>query len=497
MPESVAEETRRRGQPAAPARKLSWFLAIAALLHLPLTPLGPLLGLLSLLHWPSPEPPPDSLNSIPVSLLSPEEMEQLGLGTPPPPAPPPEAAEPKAEDEAPAEPAPPKPKPKPKPRPKPAVRYDGGALESDAGAKPAATPPDGGVRPMASAVAAATPPDGGAPAEPKSKPDPLALAGKAASVADPNANVRFLLLNDRIRALPIAPRIGQLVARLPQWRSFFGPAGLDPIRDIKGIYVAGPQFRVSDEVVVVVSYNVTAAVMHKAVDGIVNHPPKGEWLDAPIPAARAHADRADRIFVLPKSKIVLMVPPHLKDDAIAKAPRMAFPAVGGDAAVVAFVAKPWRALMGLRLPVDVPHSIASVSLSLSPTADGGAVLHVDAVDESPEVARDDAALLTRAINTMTQQNVGALGALLFGGQTLSLIEPVELKALGKSIRGDATITPRQLERLLGFAEGWVDAITGGPPPLPGPVTPAQGTGSRRPAPAPTSAPRPARVTPTP
>lgn len=461
MPESVAEETRRRGPRAARPRKLSWFVLIAAVLHLPLTPLGPLLGLLSLLHWPTREPPPDALNAIPVSLLSPEEMDQLGLGATPPAPPPPEAIEPKSDEGAPVEP-PPKPKPKPRPKPKPKPVEDGGVTAPDGGA-----PPEPHPRPVASAASAAAGGDAGAPPEPKTKPDPLALAGKAASVADPNANVKLLLLNDRIRALPIAPRIGQLVARLPQWRSFFGPAGLDPIRDIRGIYVAGPQFRVSSDVVVVVSYNVSQATMHKAVDGIVNHPPKGEWLDAPLPVARAHADRAERIFVLPKSKIVLMVPPHLKDDAIAKAPRMAFPAIGGDAAVVAFVANPWRALMGLRAPVEIPRSIASVSLSVSPSADGGAVLHIDATDDSPEDARSHAALLTQAINAITQQNVGALGALLFGGQTLSLVEPVELRAVGKSIRGDATITPRQLERLLGFAEGWVDAITGGPPPLPG------------------------------
>jgi len=449
---------------------------------LPLTPLGPLLGLLSLLHWPSREPPPDALNAIPVSLLSPDEMDQLGLGAAAPAPPLPAAAEPKTDDEGPAEPPPPKPKPRPKAKPKPKpVEADGGIGAPDGGVPPksAVTPPDAGPRPVASASASASVGhgDAGAPPEPKAKPDPLALAGKAASVADPNANVKLLLLNERVRSLPIAPRLGQLIARLPQWRSFFGPAGLDPIRDIKGIYVAGPQFRVSTDVVVVVSYNVPQSTMRKAVDGIVNHPPKGEWLDAPLPVARAHADRADRIFVLPKSKIVLMVPPHLKDDAIAKAPRMTFPAIGGDAAVVAFVAKPWRAVMGLPIPVDIPHSIAQVSLSVSPTADGGAILHVDATDESPETARSDAALLTQAINALTQQNVGALGALLFGGQTLSLIEPVELRASGKAIRGDATVTPRQLERLLGFAEGWVDAITGGPPPLPGDL---RAPGSKRP-----------------
>jgi hypothetical protein len=474
MPEAVAPETHRRGRATARPQRLAWFIAAAVFLHLPLTPLGALIGLLSLLHWPSREPPPESLNAIPVSLLSPEEMEQLGLKEAPPA--PPEAAEPKAAEEAAAEPPPVPPKPKPKPKPRP-VATDGGPAAPDAGV---AHPPVEHPHPMASAAGdAGAPVAGHGPAA----SDPLALAGKAASVADPNANVRLLLLNDRIRSLPIGPRIGQLVARLPQWRSFFGPAGLDPIRDIKGIYIAGPQFRVSAEVVVVLSYNVSQATMHKAVDGIVNHHPKGEWLDAPIPVARAHADRAERIFVLPKSKIVLMVPPHLKDDAISKAPHMAFPSVGGEAALVAFVAKPWRATMGLRVPVEIPRTIASVSLSLSPTSDGGATLHVDATDASPEAAQADAATLTQAINAVTQQNVGALGALLFGGQTLSLIEPVDLRAVDKSIRGDAKITPRQLERLVGFAEGWVDAITGGPPPPTGGVGGSPGE-TPRPGPSP-------------
>jgi hypothetical protein len=294
----------------------------------------------------------------------------------------------------------------------------------------------------------------------------MALVGKAASVADPNANVKLLLMNDRIRNLPIAPRIGALVARLPQWSSFFGPTSLDPIRDIERLYVAGPQFRVSADVVAVLEYQVPQTAMRRAIDAIVRREPKGEWLHSKIPAARARADRAERVFVLPKSKVLLMVPPYLVDDALEKASQLALPAVGGNAAVVAFVSSPWRALGGLRLPLEVPKSIASVALSVTPSEDGGAVLHLDAVDESNDAAKEHAALLTAAINAVTQQDVGAIGALFFGGHTLSLVEPIELKADAKTIRGDARITPRQLDRLLGFAEGWVDSITGGPPAVP-------------------------------
>ena len=40
-----------------------------------------------------------------------------------------------------------------------------------------------------------------------------------------------------------SPRIGRLVTRLPQWSSFFGPTGLDPIRDLDTLYVAGTDAR--------------------------------------------------------------------------------------------------------------------------------------------------------------------------------------------------------------------------------------------------------------
>src|SRR5689334_14683312 len=98
MAETVATETRRRGPETAPSR-IGRFLALALALHLPLTPIGPLLGLLALLAHGNRELPEEHLNSIPVSLLSDEDMEQLGMKAPeaPPPSPaPPTAPEPDA-----------------------------------------------------------------------------------------------------------------------------------------------------------------------------------------------------------------------------------------------------------------------------------------------------------------------------------------------------------------------------------------------------------------
>src|ERR1041385_8924695 len=86
MGEPVAVETRERGSSDAHRRRLVWFLVGSALLHLPLTPLAALVGLLALLHVPEKAPPAERLNAIPISLLSPDEMAALGA---PPAEPPP------------------------------------------------------------------------------------------------------------------------------------------------------------------------------------------------------------------------------------------------------------------------------------------------------------------------------------------------------------------------------------------------------------------------
>ena len=440
MPSKVVQRTQWRGQPDTTRRRLVGLLALSVLFHVPLTPIAALLGLLTLL-FPQDEQAAaaEQIEAIPVSLLSAEELEQLGGKAAEP--------QPKAAEPAPA-----------------AAESDDDLMEqllaedepkpAEEEPKPPSTGPDGGVAKTEEPGADA---GGGPEAEEQPLRDPVALAGAASSVADPNANVRLMLLNERVRGHPLGARLGPLLARLPQWRSFFGPTGIDPIRDLDGMFAAGPQLRVSDEVVAVLSYNVPQQKMRAALDAIVQREPKGQWLSTRIPAARARADRAERTFVLARPGIVMMVPPRLTDDAIKKAPHASFPKIGGNAALVAFIATPWRVLLGVNAPIDIPRSIRSVMLAVSPRADGGVDLRLEALDESPEAAAQNAVMLSHAINLVTQRNMGALGALLFGGQTLRLIEPVAFRADGSKIVGTARATQRQVDRILNFAESWLDS----------------------------------------
>ena len=445
--------TQWRGQPDTVDRRLRWLVLVSLALHTPLTPLIGLLGLVSLLSVKKPEPTEaDPLTAIPVDLL---EGDELGAAAPAPPAPPLAPAEPAVDPDAP---------PKPKPKPKPKSPKDAGVLDAeppDAEAPDAQPPdaaldaglPDGAATPSdAGSDAAAT--DGGIANADGGSPNPMAgLAGEAKKVIDQDANVRLVIYPEKIRNHPLAPRIGQLLASIYQWRDFFGPSKLDPIRDVDRIMVVGPEMRDSSKVAAIIQHNVGASRMHAALDAIVRaDPDHGEWLDAGIPAATAYADRAPRVLVMPSPNVVVVVPPNLRDAALSlKRPRIAKPT--GSEVMWAYAVTPWRAARSAG--VALPHSLAWAKVWVTPSEGGGAVVEAEAEDESPESATKHAAALNAQIQDALSMaaSFSMLGQMLLGTHATRLVESVELHADGNKIRGTATLTEEQIERLLEQVRG--------------------------------------------
>jgi hypothetical protein len=450
--------TRRAGAPWRSLREprvrwIAWTLSLSALAHVAFTPFIGWLGLLGWLFAPPPPPETEAeqLRSIPISLLSDEELAQSGAFEPPPatqpaaavitapdapaPAPPP-APTPKP---APAAPAPPRPEP-PKPAPRAAPR---GQDASGVG-------------------------------------HPVALSGVSSEIIDSNANVNLLLVTERLREHPLGPRIGKLIVNFPQWSSFFASGDIDPVRDLNRILVVGPQFRRTADVVAILEHDLPAPVLRAAVDRLVQRPPKGRWLRSKIPAARARADRAERLFALTSPHVLVVAPLQLEEQVLATPPT-AFPRPAGDAAVVLHVKTPWRALIGL--PFRLPESLAWLRLEVEPLSDGGARVLIEAEDADARQASDHAASLSLAVNALTNPDLGALGALV-GLRSIAFIDKIQFQARDKLIRGQVRVTPRQLERLMMYAEELTQSWTGRgieQPRAPAPVAPA---------PRPTPAPRP-------
>lgn len=451
-------ETQWRGQSDTTDRRVRWLVLASLLLHAPITPLFALLGLFSWLA-----PPDDDLDdappitAIPIDLI---EDSLLGEPAPAPAAPTPPAEPEVAAPELPAE----KPKP-PKVQPKDAGLPD--AEPPDAGA-PDAEPPDAAVADAAAtdagvAEADAGPADAG-PADAGSGKgdgglgDPVSMVGGDRNhVVDTNANVRIAIYTEKIRRHPLGPRIGKLLGSIHQWRDFFGPAGIDPIRDVDRVMVTGSQLRNSKDVVAILKLNVGQERIRGAIDAIVRADTQhGEWLDASVPAATAHADRAPRVFVLGSAGTVIVTPPSALENVLKGAKRLSLRPAAGPEVALAYLVTPHR-VKGL--PIRIPDTILWAKITITPSESGGAFLQATALDKTPELAAEHAEELERAINAAVSLDLGLIGTFL-GLSGRPLANNVQFSAQGAEIHGEASLTPAQMQEILGLVETFFVA----PPP---------------------------------
>ncbi len=371
-------------------RRLWLWVLLSFLLHLPFSPLGPILGLMS---WSSrfrdvPNEPVEALVGIPIELLTDDSAPSQPV------APPVSKSDPALTD--PEGPTPSKPK-----KPVDAgvdsgvdAGSDGGpdagldaSLDAgedagedaavDAGpSKDAGDAGDGGA--LAAPVASATPPE----------KDPFAVTGDFAQVAKSNTNVKLHLWTKPLRTHPLGADIAQLLANEPQWKSFLGDGAINPLTDLDTIVLYGPQLVDSSQVGAFVAFNTEPKKVRAAVDAIVARDPKGTpWKDEKKkPVARARADRADRVFVLFPNKTLAIVPPGGADAAVA-VKRIALPESDSERTVLhAYLKTPHRVKALERYGFTIPTSIASAQVTVSTTVEGGASLELRLEDASPDDA---------------------------------------------------------------------------------------------------------------
>ncbi|HEY4106781.1 MAG TPA: hypothetical protein VGM44_22930 [Polyangiaceae bacterium] len=442
-------KTQRRGPADTNASRFAGLLVVSLLLHLPLTPWASIIGLLKVWAHPQEDIPYETLTGIPIDVI--EEQAPAA----------PEKPESPANDDktSPTEPELAAAKPK-KPKPDPAKILDAGAPDAE---QPDAASADAGkefddagakTRPAQDTGAVAQA-DAGVATEPHSKPiSTPSLVGGVRQLVDQKSNVQLWIYADKIRQTPLAPRIGPLLRSLYQWRDFFGPTGVDPIRDIDQILISGPQLRDSSNLMVVIKHHLSQANMHTAVDALVRADHVGGmWLDDGMPAASVHLDGAERRFVLPNAHTVVMTPAEHYQKALALGKMgVQLPPNAGPEAMIAKVMTPWRALIGT--PIQIPHTITWALIRVTPTADGGATAEIEAADESEAQAKADAEYLDKTANSLSQLNLGFLGSLL-GQQSHKFIEHVEFSASGTMIHGTAHATADQLSTAFDLASSFM------------------------------------------
>ncbi|EYF01618.1 hypothetical protein [Chondromyces apiculatus] len=343
---------------------------------------------------------------------------------------------PSADPAATAPPAPPDPPPAPAPAaPTPAPSAAGVEPSApDAGA-PDAGPLDAG--PLDAGPTDKPPPDNGRPR----LRDPLAVAGAPGKLASKDPNVQVLIAGDRLRNHDLGAWFGRVLTLIPEWQSFFSGSSVDPIRDLDHLLLAGPQFRNSSRVIAVMDYRVPETAIREAVDGIVQRT-NGTWLpDAPIPAARARADRADRVFALVPSKKLLVILPADQEGELDKLKSLKPFNRSSAVGIVISMLTPQNAFRGL---YKLPKTLKWMRLTVTPTKDGGADLALAVGDGSPEDARDHAEEFTRNINAVRTADLGIM--------KVDVLDEVTFTADGDVLWTRLHVQSKQLKLIMGFVE---------------------------------------------
>jgi len=305
------------------------------------------------------------------------------------------------------------------------------AVPSGSASAVASVPPS--AAPLASGSGSAPVPTPAPPIE-----DPSKLAGQPGAVQAKATNVMIYLATDVARGHELAPMLGTLLGKIPQWKELLGGTGLDPIRDFDHVWLTGPHMQSSKVVVAVVDYNVPADRMQRAVEAaMAASKPPGRWLTTkPTPLGVLGDEGAQRVSLRPDKHAVVVAPAEAESQLRA-AKDLKFNRSG--ATLLAMTMRtPWRGFM--HTPLRFPKSIGLLKLTLTPR-ESDFVLKLEATDESPDLALRSVVELTESIEEVRKPPFLA-----------PFFDKPTLKAEGNRILGEVTVTNVQLRRIFAMVE---------------------------------------------
>lgn len=296
---------------------------------------------------------------------------------------------------------------------------------------------------------------GGAAGGPR---DPESMFGLTKTVHAGVQNVVLGVNVALIRKHPVGGRLGPVLQEIPQWKDFLrgAPAPVDPIRHTDWILIYGPSLIHTERDAVLVRYNLPDDVVDVALDGIARSYDQGGAYDAGVPGVKASlgwADNAQRAFVRPQAKLLVIVPPsHAREAALTFRRQVPRGPPAGEA-VRLIVRNPSNqiSIPGLKFS----KALSELRLWIVPRGDGGADVHMEGDCDDPEAAADSAARLTELLRR--QNSLGVRIA------TRGLLNNVQVVAEGSKLKLDTVATAEQLEAVLQLAAAAFGAQLAPPP----------------------------------
>jgi hypothetical protein len=324
-----------------------------------------------------------------------------------------------------------------------------GGTPADGGEADGSTTNDGGL--VAMADAGATPGSAG----PR---DPESMFGLSKVV---NAGVQNVVLGVNvalIRKHPVGARMGPILQAIPQWRDFLKGAQspVDPIRDTDWILIYGPSLIHTDKDAVLVRYNVGDDAVDTTIASIAKTYDKGGPFDAGVPGVRGslgYADNAQRVFLRPQSKLLVIVPPSHAHEAAMTFRKQIPRGPPATEAMRLIVHHPSNqiSIPGLKFS----QSLTELRFWIMPRPDGGADIYGEGDCTDVAAAIDSADRLTDLLKR--QNSLGVRFA------TRGLLNNVAVVADGHQIKLHVLASPEQLEAVLQLAAAALNAQVAPPP----------------------------------
>lgn len=336
---------------------------------------------------------------------------------------------------------------------------DAGASR-DGGAPTDAGEPDGSTTADAGLVAMAEADSGTAPGSSGPR-DPESMFGLSKVV---NAGVQNVVLGVNvalIRKHPVGARMGPILQEIPQWKDFLrgAPSPVDPIRDTDWILIYGPSLIHTDKDAVLVRYTAPDDMVDRTILSIAKTYDKGGAYDAGVPGVKASlgfADNAQRVFLRPQSKLLVIVPPSHAHEAALTFKKQSPRGPPAGEAMRLIVRNPTNqvSIPGLKFSA----SLKEIRFWILPRADGGADVFAEGDCTDEAAAADSADRLTDVLKK--QNSLGVRFA------TRGLLNKAVVVAEGTKIKLHVEANPEQLEAVLQLAAAAVNANVA-PPTQPG------------------------------
>lgn len=281
--------------------------------------------------------------------------------------------------------------------------------------------------------------------------DPNAISGAPSSLVGKDPNVKILIAGDRLRKYELGGMFGDVLSSIPQWQTFIGTSGIDPVKDINHMLIGGPQLRDSRKVVVVMDLSVNDQKARETINGIIKRStPPGKWLEGtPVPAAVAQAAGGERIFAMVPGKHLVVVLPADAKNQLDKLKTIKPFDKSSNIGIALYMVTPANAFRGL--PFQIPNTLKWMRVNVIPTDDSGIDVVLEAEDKDAALAAEHATKLEDIIESIRKVEVPFIGSYEVLGKT-------PFTTNGPFIRAESHVSRKQLMLILGMAKKHVEAL---------------------------------------